>query len=639
MLLDYPDKREPNKVFLMNGDEVLYESVYQEDGLESSNFIDAYLAYSPAGVAVGDIVYVNYGSKGDFELLSDEASEYFTNVTGKICIARYGQIFRGNKAKNAEDYGCVGLVIFSDPADVAGEGQAAEDVYPNSMFLPDTGIQRGSLLLSDGDPETPNWPSLPNAYRLSKEEIDAQGILPKIPCQPLGYRGAKEFMKYMTGHPVPEDWKGGLQGIEYSIGGQFDDNCKNCYVKIETHNYLQQKLSPNVIGYIKGSVEPDRYVMVGNHRDAWGFGAMDPSTGTASMLEVARILGQKMKTGWRPRRTIIFLSWGAEEFGLMGSREFVEDFKTKLVERGVVYINSDTAVSGPIMFAEASPSIAHKVIQAAKTVPFINENFTSYYDFWRDWLELQDADEEPEIWIPGAGSDHASFIFHAGVPVMDFGFGPDSKKHPSVANIGYPTYHTAYETFELVDNIVDPEFQMLALSTKMTLTLVRDFAESFILDFNLEAYNHVMTDFKDDPMIQKLNDLKIDIFGLLEAFDKFENATIEFNRKLLEDYDEIVQSPLMAKYINDQMMNLDKAFLLQNGLPGRPIYSHAIMSPAKFDSYGSGYFPGIGDTLYDFDTQSEEEKRARIVTLKQHVSQLMIVILRAVNHLKDIYRL
>ena len=182
-----------------------------------------------------------------------------------------------------------------------------------------------------GDPTTPNWPSLPNVDRLTKEEINAQGILPKIPCQPIGYRDAKRFMQYLGGKSVPETWKGGLIGIEYKIGGYFTEDCKDCIVKISTHNYLESKLSPNVIGYIKGAIEPDRYVMLGNHRDAWGFGAMDPSSGTALMMEVARILGAKLKSGWRPRRTIIFLSWGAEEFGLTGSREFVEDYKTKLV--------------------------------------------------------------------------------------------------------------------------------------------------------------------------------------------------------------------------------------------------------------------------------------------------------------------
>jgi len=637
VLLDYPNKTNPNKVYLMQGDEILYESVYQEEGVETPNFVDAYLAYSPAGVAKGQLVYVNYGSKEDFEVLANKTSKYYTDVTDKICIARYGQVFRGNKAKNAEDAGCVGLVIFSDPGDVAGEGQDQNlDVYPNTMFLPDTGIQRGSLLLFDGDPETPNIPSLPNVYRLSKEEIDQQNILPKIPCQPLGYRGAKEFMKYLSGAPVPEDWTGGLLGIDYVIGGNFNENCKDCYVKLETHNYLERKLSPNVMGYIKGAIEPDRYILVGNHRDAWGFGGMDPSSGTASMLEVARVLGEKLKTGWRPRRTIIFLSWGSEEFGLIGSREFVEEYKKKLIDRGVVYINTDTAVSGPIMFAEASPTITQNVIKAAKRVPYINNDYGSYYDFWKEWLELKDT-EEPPIWIPGVGSDHASFIFYAGVPVIDFGFGADTKKHPSVAEIGYPTYHTAYETFDLIERIVDPDFKLLSLSTKMTLSLVRDFAENIVLDFDLEDYNTIMEDFQNDAQVQKLLDLGIDISGLMDAIDQFENATKTWQSNLDENMESISNSPLMAKYINDQMMNLDKAFLLDTGLPGRPIYSHAIMSPSKFDSYGSGYFPGIGDILYDYDSLSDEDQKNSLVTLEKHISQLMVVILRAVDHLKDVY--
>lgn len=633
--MDYPDKDNPNKVYLLDSnDQAIYTSAHQEEGLESTNFIDAYLAYSPAATVSGQAVYVNYGTRADFELLSNQTGDYFTNVQGKICVARYGSIYRGNKAKNAQDAGCIGLLIFSDPADVAGEGQDPKDVYPNSMFLPDTGIQRGSLLLSDGDPETPNWPSLPGAYMLPEDEY--AHFLPNIPCQPIGYRGAKEFLKYLSGKPVPEAWKGGLTGIDYTIGGSFNDNCQDCKIKIETHNHLERKLSPNVIGYIKGSVEPDRYVMVGNHRDAWGFGALDPSSGTASMLEVARVLGQKLKNGWRPRRTILFLSWGGEEFGLTGSREFVEEFKTKLVERGVIYINTDTAVSGPILGAEASPTIAHNVIDATKKIQYQDQ---TYYDFWKQWLDLKDSSEEPEIWMPGSGSDHASFIFHAGVPVMDFAFGPDTKEHPSLKNIGYPTYHTAYETFQLMETLIDPNFELLSLSTKMTLALVRDFAESLLLDFKLQDYNKIMNDFLEDQQLVKLEAIGISVNGLVEAIEKFNNATTEWNSRYIELYEDAKKSPFLARQFNDQMMNLDKNFLLADGLPARPIYSHAIMSPSQFNVYGSGYFPGIADTLYDFDNQLPEEKERRKKVLEKHVSDLMIVILRAANHLHEIHRL
>ena len=532
--------------------------------------------------------------------------------------------------------GCSGLIIFSDPADVAGEGQDLDtDVYPHTMFLPDTGIQRGSLLLTDGDPQTPNWPSLEHTERLSIDELVAQGLLPKIPCQAIGYRGAKELMKHLGGTSVPKTWIGGLSGVEYFIGGDFKAECgEECNVRIVTNNILETKQSPNVMGYIRGSHEPDRYVMIGNHRDAWGYGALDPSSGTTQMLEIARILGAKLANGWRPRRTIVFLSWGSEEFGLIGSREFVEDFRRKLIERGVVYINSDTAVSGPIMWAEASPTISHKVVEAAKKVQY--KNHDSYYDFWKQWLDL---DQDPEIWIPGAGSDHASFIFHAGVPVMDFGFGPDTKLHPSVANIGYPTYHTAYETFQLMTDIVDPNFEMLSVSTKITLSIVRDFAEKPILDFNLRGYQPTMEAFKTDPEIAQLENLGIKTEYFLSALDTFQNATENWTERFEEDLEELQNHPLLAKAINDQMMNLDKNFLLDVGLPGRPIYSHAIMSPSQFDSYGSGYFPGISDTLYDFDSQDQTEQERRKAVLKKHLSDLMIVILRACDHLKPLDRL
>ena len=193
--------------------------------------------------------------------------------------------------------------------------------------MPGTAVQRGSLALSDGDPETPNWPSLDHVYRLDAE--DREQYLPKIPVQPIGYTDAEEILKRMTGVVAPDDWQGDLN-LTYYIGGEFANQES---LQINVNNNMEEKVSSNVIGVIYGSVEPDRYVMFGNHRDAWGFGALDPNSGTAQMMEVVRVLGTRLKTGWRPRRTMMFLSWGAEEYSLCGSREFVEQYEMEVSDR------------------------------------------------------------------------------------------------------------------------------------------------------------------------------------------------------------------------------------------------------------------------------------------------------------------
>ncbi|RXG55764.1 N-acetylated-alpha-linked acidic dipeptidase 2 [Armadillidium vulgare] len=279
------------------------------------------------------VVYVNYGRIEDFERLE----ELGINITGHIVIARYGKIFRGNKVNLAEKFGAKGNIIFSDPADVAADGTAPENVYDHTWWLPGTGMQRGSTFIG-GDPLTPGWPATEHAYRVSEDEVK----FPKIPGQPIGYSDAFQILKRLGGPVAPEDWQGGYPNFTYNLGPSFNSQNGSVSLTLSTHNSGKIEKSYNVIGIIKGSIEPDRYVLIGNHRDAWGYGAMDPSSGTAQVLEMARVFGTFLKEGWRPRRTIIFCSWGAEEFSLIGSTEWVEENIEKLQSRAVGYINTDT---------------------------------------------------------------------------------------------------------------------------------------------------------------------------------------------------------------------------------------------------------------------------------------------------------
>ena len=258
--LSFPNASNPNLIQVLDGDDnVVYTTSYKEADVEHPNFVDSFSAYAPAGIAEDILVYVNYGTVEDMEYLDSIG----VNLTGRIAISRYGSIFRGNKLQNVEQRGAIGLIIFSDPADVAPNGVSSDDVYPNSIFLPRTGMQRGTVFIDNGDPLSPFWASVPNAYRIEKSENE---LFPKIPCQPIGYEDAKVLLEKMAGPPSPDSWKGGIQGVAYNIGGENLPEFANHRVKLIVNNYEEDVQTSNVIGYLRGEVEPDRYVFLSNHR-------------------------------------------------------------------------------------------------------------------------------------------------------------------------------------------------------------------------------------------------------------------------------------------------------------------------------------------------------------------------------------
>jgi N-acetylated-alpha-linked acidic dipeptidase len=257
--------------------------------------------------------------------------------------------------------------------------------------------------------------------------------LPKIPAQPIGYEDARKLLEKMGGLDSPQSWKGGMDGISYKIGGEMTKDYDGWTVKLEVHNVRDTIKSSNVFGYITGSVEPDRYVMLGNHRDAWGYGAIDPSSGTAQLMEVVRSFGKMLKMGWRPRRTIVFASWAAEESGLEGSYEWVYEHLTKLMHRTVALINTDICVCGPIVKPRASPILRDVVIDSLKhsSDPTLGKE-RSYYEYWVEWTNQDnkesDKKKDPVIKHLGSGTDHAAFAFYAGIPAFDIDFDVDTKK-------------------------------------------------------------------------------------------------------------------------------------------------------------------------------------------------------------------
>uniref|UniRef100_A0A8W8I1Q4 PA domain-containing protein n=1 Tax=Magallana gigas TaxID=29159 RepID=A0A8W8I1Q4_MAGGI len=296
VLLSYPetkDESKMNRIFVYDSaGQVVWKSALYEPILDpsenKSNVVPPFNAYSaPGDVNSTDLVYVNYGRVEDYRWLAQNTD---INITGKIVLARYGKIFRGDKARQAEIRGAKGIILYSDPEEYADNSENT-DVYPHDWFLPESGTQRGSIYLGIGDPLTPGYPATETAYRLN--ESDPNTMLPKIPCHPIGYGVAKTLMSYMSGDQVPASWRGGLN-ITYRFGGPLKQSGWKIRIRISTAN--TRRKTYNVFGVIRGSVEPDRYVLLGNHLDAWVFGAIDPSSGTAVMKEVSRVMGNLVRS-------------------------------------------------------------------------------------------------------------------------------------------------------------------------------------------------------------------------------------------------------------------------------------------------------------------------------------------------------
>nr|XP_053650513.1 N-acetylated-alpha-linked acidic dipeptidase 2-like isoform X1 [Cherax quadricarinatus]XP_053650514.1 N-acetylated-alpha-linked acidic dipeptidase 2-like isoform X1 [Cherax quadricarinatus] len=640
VLLSRPNHTNPNLVTLEDGEgRVVFSSAYKEKLLleeeDQPDSVHAFNGFTPAGEVRTEsgrgLVYANYARVEDF----DRLEELNVSVRGCVVIARYGKIFRGNKLVHAEKRGAIGLILFSDPNDVALEGQEKEAVYPNTWWLPGSGIERGSTFLISGDPLTPGWPSTAQAYRLKIEDID----LHKIPCQPIGYDDARVILGKIGGTPAPSDaWKGGLAGVEYNLGPELKNQFSSYILRLSTHNVFQVYRSYNVIGTIRGKVEPDRYIMIGNHRDSWVYGASDPSSGTAQMLETARVLGQLISSvGWRPRRTLVFCSWGAEEYGLIGSTEWVEEHVNKLQERAVMYLNTDTCAAGPIINVPSSPLLWDPLTTIMKLVPGVRDGAT-IYDEWRAHNAAQNRNQtSPEMRTLGSGSDYDAFYFLCGIPCVDFRFRRDKNKYDISR---FPAYHSGYDTFYMVDKNIDPGFRIHQGCSRIASLLLKYFADSLILPYSLQHLPKVMQKtldvFRESGKRDKLMKICGKYSVLEESLENFTDAVTTFVRHLEEERLKNLD-PVSIRAINDQMMKIEQVFILPIGLPGRPNVRHAVFAPSQFDYYSTSCFPGITDLLYGMEDLSGRDRLMREDQIKRHVSDLTIMIQRASSYLRDFH--
>ncbi|XP_062983244.1 N-acetylated-alpha-linked acidic dipeptidase 2 isoform X2 [Elgaria multicarinata webbii] len=617
------------------------QAQWKEFGLDTAKLVhyDVLLSYpnqsAPNYVAVtdeqgneADLVYANYGRTEDFFKLEREMR---INCTGKIVIARYGKIFRGNKVKNAMLAGAKGIILYSDPADYCALGV---NPYPDGWNLPGAGVQRGNVLNLNGagDPLTPGYPA--KEYTFRYEASDGVGI-PKIPVHPIGYHDAEILLRFMGGAAAPDEtWKGHLN-VSYNVGPGFSGAHATRKVRMHIHTVNQVTRIYNVIGTITGVVEPDRYVIFGGHRDSWVFGGIDPTTGAAVLQTVAQSFGSMVMKGWRPRRTIIFASWDAEEFGLLGSTEWAEENAKTLQARAVAYINTDSSIEGNhTLRVDCTPLLNQLVYNLTKEIPSPDEGYGSK-SLYESWLEKDPSPESkhlPRINKLGSGSDFEAYFQRLGI-VSGRARYTKNRKADKFSN--YPVYHTTYETFELVERFYDPAFRKQLAVAQLRAALVYELADAPVLPLHCQDYAEALKTYADGIYaLAKEHKAQLEMYGV--SFDPLFSAVTNFTEAGADFHDRLLQldenNPIAVRSMNDQLMLLERAFIDPLGLPGRPFYRHVIFAPSSRNKYAGVSFPGIYDALFDIDSRTDQRKAWEEV--KRQVSIAAFTVQAAAGTLK-----
>ncbi|KAM9317210.1 aminopeptidase NAALADL1-like [Gastrophryne carolinensis] len=603
VFLSFPDAKNPNtvKVLAPNGSAVLTSHLSEEeltDDQKDPTILKPFLAFAPNGTVKGKLVYANEGKVSDFQYLASQI-----NLTGTIAIVRYGGTGRVNKAINAEKFGVIGVIIYTDPKDINDGKADPSETYPHSWYMPPSGVERGSFKENFGDQLTPYYPAKEYTYRIPESEI--KGIS-NIPAQPIGFQDARELICELGGSSAPANWQGSL-GCTYNIGPGFRQNrFSNSDVQVNVYNQRTIRESANVMGIIRGEVEPDRYVIYGNHRDSWVHGAIDPSSGTAVMLEITRILGTKLKQGkWRPRRSIIFGSWGAEEFGLIGSTEFAEDYYSKLRERTVAYINVDISVfANATLRVQGTPPAQSVVFTASKQVKTPTNSLT-VYDNWRSHSNRTSPNYGviPQIGTLGIGSDYAPFLHYLGITCMDIAYTYD--RRVTSARI-YPAYHTAFDTFNYTAEYIDPGFTSHQTVARTAGNVLLRLSDSLILPLGVRDYVETLEDYynKAEGFKTNLSKYNISLDPLKAAIGRYK-AAAEALEDTIENLQEKDKTPFKIRMINDQLMLLERAFINHLAFPDKLYFSH-ILWASRSSSVAT--FPGLADAYQAAEGSVLKEK-------------------------------
>lgn len=590
-----------------NGTRVEYTATLEEDRLpddpttDGDDLVQAFHGYSASGNVTAEYVYVNYGTKEDFELLKSLK----VDLTGKIAVARYGKIFRGLKVKFAQEAGCVGVLIYSDPGDDYYRESKGDKAYPDGPARNPSSLQRGSvqfLSQNPGDPTTPGYASQGDV-----ERVDPYDSIPSIPSLPISMREVEPILKRLNGHGLNvtsiggDKWVGALKGFDYWTGPAPG-------YSLNLYNNQSYDIRPiyNVYGNISGTDAGGEYILVGNHRDAWiKGGASDPNSGSASMLEVIRAFSQLMEQGWKPRKTIVFASWDGEEYALLGSTEFGEKYADDLKANCLAYLNVDVSVSGKTLNIASSPLLNYVLEEALHLVQYPEGGTLHDHYFGR----------KEKFGILGSGSDYTVFQEHLGIASVDMGF--DSSFKEPVYH-----YHSNYDSFHWMSTMCDPGFKLhnalaryLGLVTlklserKVTGFKVFDYATELDLYFE-ELKDRVPIGWLNIPAGRCKKTIADALVILGDRLGGLKKRAASFDARA-EELQALWDEPMpwwkrIALHyrivgLNYKLRFLERMFLHEEGLEGRPWFKHVVYAAGRDTGYEGFAFPGLKEALDDDD--------------------------------------
>jgi N-acetylated-alpha-linked acidic dipeptidase len=560
---------------------------------DDPRILPAFNGSSPSGDITAEVIYANYGTLADFQQLA----KLGVSVKDKIVIVRYGENFRGIKTYIAQQYGAKGVLIYSDPAD---DGYFRGDAYPKGPYRPESGVQRGSiqfLPIYPGDPTTPGVAStldLPGSKRIPVDKL--QNNQATIPTNPLSYKDAAPILKALGGAESPRDWQGALP-FTYHLGATGSDTSSN---KVTVHMHLEQDIALrtiwDVIGKIPGTDHSDDWVVAGNHRDAWVYGAVDPNSGTAAMLETVHGLGDLLKQGWRPSRTIVIGSWDAEEEGLIGSTEWAEQ-NEKVLSHAVAYFNTDVGVAGPDFSAAAVPSLKQFVREVTKEVP--SPKGGTVYEQWKAAQANETSSHsrnhsnpgETDVHISnlGSGSDYTPFIQHLGVPSTDIGSeGP------------YGVYHSVFDNYNWFIKFADPTFVYEQQQARVFGLEILHMADADVLPYDYQLYGKEIVGYLEAVQKQAtIKNLNISFSNADAAAKRFAAAGSSIRAMQ-------ATPPSNPANLNRSLRAAEEALLNPAGLPKRSWYRHTIYAPGEFTGYAAVVIPGVTEAVEASDIPRAE---------------------------------
>ncbi|HEY4009288.1 MAG TPA: transferrin receptor-like dimerization domain-containing protein [Acidobacteriaceae bacterium] len=588
---------------------------------DDPRILPAFNGSSASGDVTADVVYANYGTLADF----DKLKQLGVDVKGKIVIVRYGQNFRGVKVYIAQQRGAAGVIIYSDPAD---DGYVRGDKYPRGPMRPDSGVQRGSvqfLPIYAGDPTTPGisaTPDLPDSKRVTDP---AKMNQPSIPSNPLSYKDATPILEALDGPATPHEWQGGLP-FTYHLGGTG---------AVKVHMHLEQDYALRTIWDVIGTIDPDpasgedkdAWVVAGNHRDAWVYGAVDPNSGTAAMLEAVHGLGVLLKQGWKPKRRIVVCSWDAEEEGLVGSTEWAEGHAEHLAH-AVAYFNTDVGVSGPEFNASAVPSLKEFVRDVTREVA--SPKGGTVYEQWQKAQAENPRRRGPaanpfnapsnstvnaegvRVGDLGSGSDYTPFIQHLGVPSTDVGSdGP------------YGVYHSTFDDYTWFVKNADPTFVYEQQQARVFGLEILHMADADVLPYDYKTYgNEVVGYLKAAQQRAAETHLNVDFAQANAAAARFAaaGATVMSKQSASGSMDAAAKARL-----NDALRDAEGALLNEAGLPHRPWYRHTIYAPGEYTGYAAVVIPGVNEGI---DAKDAERTTAQLAALAEALNRSAAVLER-----------